>query len=530
MDGTLASFPSEKPPPEDESLFLVSASASVTAAGCTSRVLLWRAPGGVPVRQLTPFSTVAPASNSALATPFLFRCVSWDRYVAAAPSASSGSASVLSLLTLERDTPVARSTTADTVTALRPSHDGRYVAAGTAGGRCYVWDWSSGMMLSPAASTAEGSHASGWPAHLRAVRDLVFTDDDDMLISGGEDGSLAFWYVHQLFTLAAGDGTAVSPSHRGVVQPHRRIYNAHTLPVVALSVGCGGARARLCSIGQDRVLKIWTVADAQLLATVTLPHVPSCVEMDRHLERHVYVGLENGAVVRIDLRSTYGGAAPSSDWGQATDATSPSADSHRFFGLNGGASVPGASLPSRVNALCLAKGGRWLLCGFDDGTVAVVDSGAGARLDEFRGPQAHRGEPILHIGSLEAWTGAGGISMALPLHASAYVQERRRQLRLPSQTRLPPAAVPFGKTAPADRLDYALVDRVGVSWPPLPLTATNDGDRCSRQVGSSLDESSIGSAPHHGALGAALDEASTFLHRLVELASASQADTTATSK
>lgn len=40
---------------------------------------------------------------------------------------------------------------------------------------------------------ASGSLLKNWHAHYRAVTCLVFSDDDSLLISGSEDGSVKVW-------------------------------------------------------------------------------------------------------------------------------------------------------------------------------------------------------------------------------------------------------------------------------------------------------------------------------------------------
>lgn len=56
-----------------------------------------------------------------------------------------------------------------------------YCAGGTAQGRIYLWETSSGILFNT------------WDAHYRAVRVLTFTADGHALVSGSDDSGVSVW-------------------------------------------------------------------------------------------------------------------------------------------------------------------------------------------------------------------------------------------------------------------------------------------------------------------------------------------------
>lgn len=496
---------------------VVSVGVAAGAGGAgRSRALFWRLRGLAPLRRLRPFSERRHGVARAYERDVIFRRVSWDRYVACEPSPSAASASILSVLTLERDTPVARSTTLERITALRASHDGRFLVGGSATGRCYCWETSTGALLN-----------SGWAAHLRAVRDVAFTDDDDIVVTVSDDGSLMCWHMHDIVAVRnGGDGldnkdedadeeeegrkaaaeeeeeradgwaapTGVAAGRN--VRPCRRVPAAHTMPIVAVAVGYGGSRARLCTIARDRTLKVWHVATGELLGAVHLPHSPTCVAVDSVTEFAAFVGMENGGVERVDLRTMQpAGDAARVIHGGASAAAACAADEGSGVGVGVGTTLT-PHRACRVNALALVEDGATLVSAADDGSVAVIDVRTGTVTGVFAGSAAHDGAPVVYVEQVR--------ECGMPLDASSYAQACRRRMSQPSKQSLPsapaaeatppldgsatattstatsaaaradraPGAVAMSRAPTVDARDFRPLDRAGV---PLPHEAVIDG-------------------------------------------------------
>jgi pre-rRNA-processing protein IPI3 len=69
------------------------------------------------------------------------------------------------------------------MSTLSLSHSGLYLAGGTADGRIFFWEISSGTLL----LTID--------AHYRSISVLEFSHDDAALITGAEDAGVSVWNV-----------------------------------------------------------------------------------------------------------------------------------------------------------------------------------------------------------------------------------------------------------------------------------------------------------------------------------------------
>ncbi|KAL9190590.1 hypothetical protein ACHAXT_000296 [Thalassiosira profunda] len=129
------------------------------------------------------------------------------------------------------------------------SPDGRYLAAGSTSGTCFLWEWTNG----------EDNLVKAWKAHYRPVTCLAFdADDGATLFTAGEDGVVNAWC-----TLDLVDGDAPT-SGAGAIHPYRT-WSEHHLPVTSLCVlpGSGRGATRLVSSSLDRNLIVMEVGGAE---------------------------------------------------------------------------------------------------------------------------------------------------------------------------------------------------------------------------------------------------------------------------
>ncbi|KAF9610858.1 hypothetical protein IFM89_025320 [Coptis chinensis] len=97
-------------------------------------------------------------------------------------SASSGSILYWSWNKLQAEV---RSFPAEPISPLVSNREGTYIIGGGSRGDIYYWDVASGRLLNK------------WHAHYRAVTCLVLSDDESLLISGSEDGSVRVWSLYK---------------------------------------------------------------------------------------------------------------------------------------------------------------------------------------------------------------------------------------------------------------------------------------------------------------------------------------------
>lgn len=118
----------------------------------------------------------------------------------------------------------------------------------------YVWEVSTGNLLNV------------WPAHYSKVNQVVFTDDDSFLISGGEDAIIKVWnladllevFHHFFFSLLL----IILQANAGTIQPFCS-WADHSLPISDLYIGAGGPNGRLASVSLDRTCKVCIVLEEE---------------------------------------------------------------------------------------------------------------------------------------------------------------------------------------------------------------------------------------------------------------------------
>ncbi|CAI8012864.1 WD repeat-containing protein 18 [Geodia barretti] len=180
------------------------------------------------------------------------------------------------------------------VRALAVSPDCVY-CAGAIADKIHIWQVSTGHLLA-----VEGRH-------YQPVSVLLFTDDGQSLVSGGEDGRVLVWSLQRLVSQAF-DSSGVSLPHSENVsmgtRPHPPVlhhtWSDHALPVTSLHCGAGGLRARLASASLDQTCKLYDMASGQLLCSVLFGFSLTAVAMDT-AEQWLFVGGATGRISRVNL-------------------------------------------------------------------------------------------------------------------------------------------------------------------------------------------------------------------------------------
>ena len=193
--------------------------------------------------------------------------------------------------------------------ALSPTHqsmavspDGRFLAAGSVNGTCFLWEWTSG----------EDNLVKVWKAHYRPVTCLAFDKDDGAtLFTAGEDGVVNAWC---LLDLVDQDSSSSGTPSMGAVHPYRT-WSEHHLPVTSVCVlsGSGCGSTRLVSSSLDRNLIIMELggsrsssksldgsSGARTLARICLPSGLHSVISDSSSGRLFGAG-SDGNIYCVDL-------------------------------------------------------------------------------------------------------------------------------------------------------------------------------------------------------------------------------------
>jgi len=211
--------------------------------------------------------------------------------------------------TWDRIHPVLKSSMPEKLSCLCATRDGAFVAAGGNSGNIFLWESSSGFLLLK------------WFAHYKRVGCIQFTEDDSMLISGGDDAIINVWNLDDLLgngstfldakhlhrkNADSNDNLTVddSSSHESipvVIKPWLSWSN-HVLPVTFIYCGYGGISGRIVSVSVDHTCKLWDIPSNTLIASMIFPAGLTCVTMDP-MERNLYIGAHNANIYKVELFS-----------------------------------------------------------------------------------------------------------------------------------------------------------------------------------------------------------------------------------
>ncbi|PRP76408.1 hypothetical protein PROFUN_15237 [Planoprotostelium fungivorum] len=173
-----------------------------------------------------------------------------------------------------------RSTLPERVGSIIGTKDGRYCMAGGLSGTIYVYQVATGHLLRT------------FEAHYKKISCLSFTEDDSMLLSGGDDGVINVWDTARLI-----DGSVVD------VKPYVT-WSDHSLPVTSIRCGHAGVRGTIVSTSLDRTCKIWDLPTKSLVHSIVFPAGLLSCHLD-HSEHSLYLGASDAKIYTIHLNSAY---------------------------------------------------------------------------------------------------------------------------------------------------------------------------------------------------------------------------------
>ncbi|XP_039115754.1 protein ROOT INITIATION DEFECTIVE 3-like [Dioscorea cayenensis subsp. rotundata] len=223
-----------------------------------------------------------------------------------------------------------RSFPAEPICPLLSNSDGTFIFGGGSSGSIYLWEVSSGKLLSK------------WNAHYRSVTCLTLSDDESMLISGSVDGSVRVWSLLMMFD---------EIGKEAVRNLYVYSFSEHSLRVTDVVSGHGFCNSIIVSSSEDRTCKIWSLSKGRLLRTVYFPAIINAIAMDPG-EHAFYAGGRDGKIYIVALNGEHN---PDS--------------SHGLF-------IIGSLTDHSKAVTCLAFSidGVTLVSGSEDGTVRVWDA------------------------------------------------------------------------------------------------------------------------------------------------------------
>ncbi|XAR61901.1 hypothetical protein NMG60_11016447 [Bertholletia excelsa] len=243
------------------------------------------------------------------------------------PSASSGSVLYWSW---NKPHVEVKSFPAEPINPLVSNGDGTYIIGGGVSGDIYLWEVATGRLLKK------------WHAHYRAVTCLVLCDNQSLLISGAEDGSVRVWSLLMMFD----DMRRDQAKHL-----YEYSFSEHTLRVTDIATGYGGCNAILLSASEDHTCKIWSLSRGKLLRNVVFPSIIDAIALDPG-EHVFYAGGRDGKIYIAALNAE---VTPNNNYGMYIIGTL-------------------ADQSKAVTCLAFCADGVLLVSGHEDGMVRVWDT------------------------------------------------------------------------------------------------------------------------------------------------------------
>ncbi|XP_074561760.1 protein ROOT INITIATION DEFECTIVE 3-like [Curcuma longa] len=224
-----------------------------------------------------------------------------------------------------------RSFPAEPIGPLISNAEGTYIIGGGSSGSIYLWEVFTGKLLKK------------WHAHYRSVNCLTLSkDDESLLISGSEDGSVKVWSLIMLF-----DDIAMASAGNHYIYS----FAEHSLGVTDIVSGHGLSNSIIISSSKDRTCKVWSLSKGELLRNITFPSVIDAVAMDPG-EHVFYAGGRDGKIYIAALNAE---GNPNSSYG--------------VFILD---TLYDHS--KAITSLALSKDGVTLVSGSEDGSVLVLNT------------------------------------------------------------------------------------------------------------------------------------------------------------
>ncbi|TPX48135.1 hypothetical protein SeMB42_g01765 [Synchytrium endobioticum] len=229
--------------------------------------------------------------------------------------------------------PLIKMTLPERISAMIVSNSGLFCAAGGESGKLYIWEITTGRLLSVI------------DAHYRAIRAIKFTIDDRCLVTAGDDALCHSWTLSALFTKSTKPTSDLT-------------LTSHTLPITDIHLSLSlPPTTRAYTSSLDRTVKIWQISRKTLLSTVLFPNPILCITVDP-TETRLFAASDSGAIYGVELYPKQ------SDESRRT---------MRSEGIEDGGALVYNSHTDKITGLALSFDSTLLISTSMDGTAIVWD-------------------------------------------------------------------------------------------------------------------------------------------------------------
>lgn len=235
----------------------------------------------------------------------------------------------LSYWNLKGKTQQGKINTAACVTCLAASNCGNFMALGIED-KVFVLETHSGRIVSIITR------------HLQDISALKFAYNDHYLITASNDSTIIVWDFNELLT---SEKESLKPKH---------VWNSHTMGVNDLFVSL--TSDRVVSVSDDQTCKFWSINSESKSpsTTITFQSVAVRCILD-HLESTLYVGLMNGVILGLEIKSILG---------ETNKMLTETMDLNKSF----------IGHSKKINCIDISLDDFTLASGSDDGLIKVWDT------------------------------------------------------------------------------------------------------------------------------------------------------------
>ncbi|EPQ56441.1 WD40 repeat-like protein [Gloeophyllum trabeum ATCC 11539] len=345
-------------------VILCAASTSTSNAG----------PGLIAVHDIQSGSTLASFKQTNTSSRCLAVTESRDG-LGGVMFAAQHEKSLLNVYNFQKDQLALKIVLPEKLTCCASDHRGQFFAGGTAQGRIYIWEISSGILY------------NAWDAHYRQVNVLRFTPDGAALVSGSEDSGVSVWEVSRLLDDNLQNELPVSYC----------TFTDHTLPVTDLVCGVGPfPTSRILTSSVDHTVKLWDLGARTLLTTFHFPQPISHLAWEP-TERVFFAASsgDDGTIYQMNLfkqtRAGKNAIVEAIGGGGATDIVR--------IGDDDGSAPKKMSIQvdQPITALCISLTSSLLVVGTSLGTIQTYDIPSHQPL---RSINTHKGLAITHLSTM----------------------------------------------------------------------------------------------------------------------------------
>ncbi|CAN1802259.1 Protein ROOT INITIATION DEFECTIVE 3 [Linum perenne] len=142
-----------------------------------------------------------------------------------------------------------RSYQIEAIGPLACTFNGMYLVGGALSGNAYIWEVTSGRLVKT------------WRAHHRSFKCIAFTNDDSVLISGSDDGTILAWSLISLLDVED-VGSSSSLLHFSM---------EHKSSITSLLMPSGSTNSCFISTSLDATCKVWELVSGSLIQTREYP-------------------------------------------------------------------------------------------------------------------------------------------------------------------------------------------------------------------------------------------------------------------